>query len=177
MKALNIFSILFLVLFSAFNSSASQADLFQLNEQELSETFKDLDKLEQMLSEKEPFESQSFLIQNLESAHPLNAIHAQMIQDKSKIPSFAFGFVFSAFGVFGVALLTKDQKETKKAFWGCLASSPLIIVIGVAACTENAIFGWHPSCEIDGCTDGLGCEGSSCDPSCDPNCGSSGCGM
>jgi len=116
----------------AFGIQASISDLFKIDDAALSEEFASLNQLEEIVATHSDatFESlmaeHSDLMQSIHLQNDLsNGILGFYFEPPLGIPSFVWGFCAGFVGLAIVYFVTEDSTETKKALWGCIASTAL----------------------------------------------------
>lgn len=123
--------------FSEIDFSMNDSEFADFNEDAFYEEFSELSSLEE------------FLVTNETSYSELEAVESSLIASVAPepmlpfsddvdsdgpalgIPSFLWGCVLGWVGLLIVYLITENTDETKKALWGCIASSVVGIVIYV----------------------------------------------
>lgn len=113
---------------------AGNAELFQLDEQEINAEFAQLNELEAFVESNEgitasEINAESPLLTNLEtSSDVLGALSSFASEPPLGIPSFLWGFCFNVAGVALVYFVADDRDETKKALIGCAVSAGLYLL-------------------------------------------------
>jgi hypothetical protein len=112
---------------------AADAALFDVNEQELSTEFAQLNELEQYVNANEgttlsSMDASNPLVQNVASANEALGVVSSLAEAPLGIPSFLWGFCFNVAGVAIVYFVADDREETRKAFIGCAVSGGLYIL-------------------------------------------------
>lgn len=134
MKQIYLFSMVLLMAFST-DLFAGAGDLFNYDKQAVEAELADLTELENYV-DNNPTKTLSVLAQEgnqlLAGLNLSSPIGLSMMFDDPPlgIPSFLWG---CAFGVVGVAIVyfvtDEDKDETKKAFYGCIASTVVYVVL------------------------------------------------
>lgn len=146
MKRIYLLSFVLLLAFSS-GAIAGSGDLFNYDKEAVAAEMADLTELESYV-ENNPTTTMSVLVQNdnqllngLNLTSP-NAMGMSFDDAPLGIPSFLWGCVFGVVGVVVVYIVTdEDKDETKKSFYGCIAST-LVYVILYAAVWSTAGF-WY----------------------------------
>ena len=112
---------------------SANADLFELNEQEISTEFAQLNELENYVNANEgvtfsAMDETSPLLQNVSSSNSGLGVVSSLAEAPLGIPSFLWGFCFNVAGVAVVYFVSDDREETRKAFIGCAVSGGLYIL-------------------------------------------------
>ncbi len=128
------------VLFSAvlavacnFGFANTNAELFQVDEQEINAEFAQLNELEQFVNANEGVTLSEMGTDNPLTANVVNSgdvlgTLSTMGEPPLGIPSFLWGFCFNVAGVALVYFVADDRDETKKAFIGCAVSGGLYLL-------------------------------------------------
>jgi hypothetical protein len=116
-----------------FGFASTNADLFQVNEEELNVEFAQLNELESYVNSNEgvtmsSMETNSPLLQNVTTTGDALGILSAYGEPPLGIPSFLWGFCFNVAGVAVVYFVADDRDETKKAFIGCAVSGGLYLL-------------------------------------------------
>ncbi len=112
---------------------AADADLFEVNEQEISTQFAQLDDLENYVNENEDVTFSSMdasnpLLANVSVGNSALGVVSSLADAPLGIPSFLWGFCFNVAGVAIVYFVANDSEETRMAFIGCVVSGGLYIL-------------------------------------------------
>jgi len=136
MKKLILLS--FLACFASFSTFASDADLFNLDYNAVQTEFADLDQLSDMVTANSDLTYSSLKLSNENMVSGLNLVAGTTSpfgtfgEPLLGIPSFLWGCVFGPIGMVVVYIGTdEDKDETKKALWGCIASSATYTVVWI----------------------------------------------
>jgi hypothetical protein len=116
-----------------FGFASANADLFQVNEEELNVEFAQLNELESYVNSNEgvtmsSMESNSPLLQNVTPTGDALGVLSTYGEPPLGIPSFLWGFCFNVAGVAIVYFVADDRDETRKAFIGCAVSGGLYLL-------------------------------------------------
>lgn len=116
-----------------FGFASANADLFQVNEEELNVEFAQLNELESFVNSNEgvtmsSMESTSPLLQNVTPTGDALGVLSTYGEPPLGIPSFLWGFCFNVAGVAIVYFVADDRDETRKAFIGCAVSGGLYLL-------------------------------------------------
>ncbi len=119
-----------------FGFASANADLFQVNEEELSVEFAQLNELENYVNSNEDITMSSMdaanpLLQNVTATGNALGVLSSYGEAPLGIPSFLWGFCFNVAGVAIVYFVADDTDETRKAFIGCAVSSALYVLYWV----------------------------------------------
>ena len=112
---------------------AADADLFEVNEQEISTEFAQLDELENYVNANEgvtfsSMDASNPLLANVSAGNSALGVVSSLAEAPLGIPSFLWGFCFNVAGVAIVYFVADDREETRKAFIGCAVSGGLYIL-------------------------------------------------
>lgn len=112
---------------------AADAALFEVNEQEISTEFAQLDELENYVNANEDVTFSSMdasnpLLANVSAGNSALGVVSSLAEAPLGIPSFLWGFCFNVAGVAIVYFVADDREETRKAFIGCAVSGGLYIL-------------------------------------------------
>ena len=116
---------------------AGNAELFQLDEQEINAEFAQLNELEAFVESNEGITASEInvdnpLLTNLEtSSEVLGALSSFASEPPLGIPSFLWGCVLGVAGIAIVYFVADDRDETKKALVGCAVSAGVSILFWV----------------------------------------------
>jgi hypothetical protein len=124
-----------LLLFASYSAFANDADLFKFDYNAVQAEFAQLNQLGDMVTANEDLTYSALKLTNenlitslslvSEGALPLQAAEGPVLG----IPSFLWGCVLGVPGLVVVYIVSdQDSVETKKALWGCVASSGVIAV-------------------------------------------------
>jgi hypothetical protein len=127
------------VLFSALFACAcnlgfsADAALFEVNEQEISTEFAQLDELESYVNANDgvtfsAMDASNPLLANVSAGNSALGVVSSLAEAPLGIPSFLWGFCFNVAGVAIVYFVADDREETRKAFIGCAVSGGLYIL-------------------------------------------------
>jgi len=119
-----------------FGFASANAELFQVNEEELSVEFAQLNELENFVNSNEDVTMSSMdaanpLLQNVTATGNALGVLSSYGEAPLGIPSFLWGFCFNVAGVAIVYFVADDTDETRKAFIGCAVSSALYVLYWV----------------------------------------------
>ena len=129
------------------NSSLSDDvvnDIVSFDENEIYAAFGEIENLTQFVSENEGVTYSELESENSDLISKVSASTSLAMQQDSDelalgIPSFLWGCVFGIVGVVVVYIMTDENKEqTKKAVWGCVASTAVSVVIYLVAFSAAA---------------------------------------
>ncbi len=118
-------------------SFAGNAELFQVDEQEINAEFAQLNELEAFVEANEgitasEINAENPLLTNLETSNDvLGALSAFAGEPPLGIPSFLWGFCLTWVGVALVYFIADDRDETKKALIGCAVNAGIGILFWV----------------------------------------------
>ena len=116
-----------------FGFASANAELFQVNEEELNVEFAQLNELESFVNSNEDVTMSSMdatnpLLQNVTSTGNALGVLSTYGEAPLGIPSFIWGFCFNVAGVAIVYFVADDRDETRKAFIGCVVSNGIGIL-------------------------------------------------
>jgi hypothetical protein len=119
-----------------FGFASANAELFQVNEEELNVEFAQLNELESFVNSNEDVTMSSMdatnpLLQNVTATGNALGVLSTYGEAPLGIPSFLWGFCFNVAGVAIVYFVADDTDETRKAFIGCAVSSALYVLYWV----------------------------------------------
>ena len=122
---------------------SANAELFELNEQEISTEFAQLNELEYYVNANEgvtfsAMDETSPLLQNVSSSNSGLGVVSSIAEAPLGIPSFLWGFCFNVAGVAVVYFVSDDREETRKAFIGCAVSGGLYVLWVIIALVVGA---------------------------------------
>jgi hypothetical protein len=112
---------------------AADAALFEVNEQEISTEFAQLDELESYVNANDgvtfsSMDASNPLLANVSAGNSSLGVVSSLAEAPLGIPSFLWGFCFNVAGVAIVYFVADDREETRKAFIGCAVSGGLYIL-------------------------------------------------
>jgi hypothetical protein len=112
---------------------AADAALFEVNEQEISTEFAQLDELESYVNANDgvtfsSMDASNPLLANVSAGNSSLGVVSSLAEVPLGIPSFLWGFCFNVAGVAIVYFVADDREETRKAFIGCAVSGGLYIL-------------------------------------------------
>lgn len=116
---------------------AGNAEVFQVNDQEIATEFAQLNELEQFVEANEgitlsAINPENPLLMNVDNSKDILGVLSSFRGDPPLgIPSFLWGFCFSVTGVALVYFIADDRDETKKALIGCAVSAGVYIIFWV----------------------------------------------
>lgn len=128
-----IFSLLFAAI-GTFSFATGNAELFQVDAQELTADFAQLTELESFVNANEgitidQINIENPMVQNVANASDVLGVLSSLRGDSPLgIPSFVWGLCLSWVGVLVVYFVADDRDETKKAFTGCAVNAGLYII-------------------------------------------------
>jgi hypothetical protein len=131
-----ILSLLFAAL-GTFSFATGNAELFQVDAQELTADFAQLTELESFVNANEgitidEINIENPMVQNVANASDVLGVLASLRGDAPLgIPSFVWGLCLGIAGVAVVYFVADDRDETKKAFTGCAVSAGIYIIFWV----------------------------------------------
>lgn len=113
---------------------AGNANLFEVNEQEINAEFAQLDMLEEFVEANDgvtfsEMSAENPLVANVSGTADILGISSSFSAEPPLgIPSFLWGFCFTVAGVALVYFVADDRDETKKAFIGCAVSGGIYVL-------------------------------------------------
>ena len=125
----------FLVLSAGFTILANDADLFKLDYKAVQKEFSELNQLASMVTANADLTYSSLQLANSNLVTSLRLVPESVLPDGTKnpvlgIPSFLWGCAFGVVGMVVVYLVSnQDMVETKKALWGCITWTAVVIVL------------------------------------------------
>jgi len=131
-----IFTLLFAAI-STMSFATGNAELFQVDVQELTADFAQLTELESFVNANEgitidEINIENPLVQNVANASDVLGVLASLRGDSPLgIPSLVWGLCLSWVGVLIVYFVADDRDETKKAFTGCAINAGVYIIFFV----------------------------------------------
>lgn len=121
----------------SFNSFADKADMFTYNETEVSVNMEQLDELETYVNNHEGVTYEEVKAENAELVANVSETPMLIGRTQKKpplgIPSFLWGCIFGVAGLAVVYFITDNKKETKKALWGCVTSTGVVLLVYILA--------------------------------------------
>jgi quinol-cytochrome oxidoreductase complex cytochrome b subunit len=127
----------FLVFFAGFTIFANDADLFKLDYNAVHSEFTQLNQLATMVTSNSDLTysmlklSDGNLIESLRLV-PESALPGGEKNPVLGIPSFLWGCGLGVVGMLVVYIVSdKDKEETKKAMWGCITWTAVVVVVDV----------------------------------------------
>jgi hypothetical protein len=142
-----LFVSVFLVFFAGFTIFANDADLFKLDYNAVRAEFTQLDQLAVMVTSNSDLTYDMLKLSDGNLIESLRLVPASVLPGGEKnpvlgIPSFLWGCGLGVVGMLVVYLVSdKDMAETKKALWGCLTWTAVVVVVDVI--WWGAIWGTH----------------------------------
>jgi hypothetical protein len=133
-----IFLLLIFVSLSAFAFGSDLSNIFQIDEDRLTNELSALSSVEELVKLNNFTRSDLFSAENLialSALHPTYGIESVVLSDDGPplgIPSFFWGFCFGLMGILLVYLITEDQSEARKAVNGCAVLGLMIGLFYVA---------------------------------------------
>jgi hypothetical protein len=130
-----LFVSVFLVFFAGFTLLANDADLFKLDYNAVQTEFAQLNQLATMVTSNSELTYSNLMLTNSNLVASLRLVPESALPEGGNnpvlgIPSFLWG---CAFGVVGMAVVyivsNQDMVETKKALWGCIAWTAVVVVL------------------------------------------------
>jgi hypothetical protein len=132
-----LFVSVFLVLFAGFTLLANDADLFSLDYNAVKSEFSQLDQLAAMVTSNTELTYSSLMITNSNMIAAMRLVPESLPQTGEKnpvlgIPSFLWGCGLGVVGMLCVYIISdQDKVETKKAMWGCVTWSVVVVIVDV----------------------------------------------
>lgn len=131
-----LFVSVFLVFFAGFTIFANDADLFKLDYKSVQEEFTQLNQLATLVTTSDLTYTALMLADgNLVTSLRLVSESALPNGEKNPvlgIPSFLWGCGLGVVGMLVVYIVSdKDKVETKKAMWGCITWTAVVVVVDV----------------------------------------------
>ena len=136
--AISMLSLQSLSVYANDYSSAEELDesVFSFDDELLNDELSELDELDAYLEENQDVtfealaEAESPLVANIASNASPMGMAGQEGEPPLGIPSFLWGCVFGVVGLAVVYIMTdQDMDQTKKAMWGCVASTAVSVVL------------------------------------------------
>ena len=125
----------FLVLSAGFTILANDADLFKLDYKAVQKEFSELNQLASMVTANADMTYSSLQLANSNLVTSLRLVPESVLPDGTKnpvlgIPSFLWGCAFGVVGMVVVYIVSnQDMVETKKALWGCITWTAVVVVL------------------------------------------------
>lgn len=124
----------FLVLSASFTILANDADLFKLDYKAVQAEFSELNQLASMVTANTDLTYSSLQLTNSNLVASLRLVPESAPPDGNNpvlgIPSFLWGCAFGVVGMVVVYFVSnQDMVETKKALWGCIAWTAVVVVV------------------------------------------------
>ena len=127
----------FLVFFAGFTIFANDADLFKLDYKAVQAEFSELNQLANMVTANTALTYSELLLTNGNLVAALRLVPESALPDGSNnpvlgIPSFLWGCGLGVVGMLVVYIVSeKDMVETKKAMWGCITWTAVVVIVDV----------------------------------------------
>ena len=127
----------FLVFFAGFTIFANDADLFKLDYNAVQAEFTQLNQLATMVTSNKDLTYSALLLADGNLVTSLKLVPESALPDGTKnpvlgIPSFLWGCGLGVVGILVVYLVSdKNMVETKKAFWGCITWTAVVVIVDV----------------------------------------------
>jgi hypothetical protein len=128
---------IFMVFFAGFTVFANDTDLFKLDYNAVQAEFSQLDQLAVMVKSNSDLTYSVLKLEDANLIESLRLISESTLPDNSKnpvlgIPSFLWGCGLGVVGILVVYIISdKDKVETKKALWGCVTWTAVVVVVDV----------------------------------------------
>ncbi len=128
---------IFLVFFAGFTIFANDADLFKLDYNAVQAEFSQLNQLAVMVKSNSDLTYSVLKLEDGNLIESLRLVSESTLPTGEKnpvlgIPSFLWGCGLGVVGILVVYIVSdKDKVETKKALWGCLTWTAVVIVLDV----------------------------------------------
>jgi hypothetical protein len=132
-----LFISVFLVFFAGFTIFANDADLFKLDYNAVQAEFTQLNQLATMVTSNSDLTYSALMLADGNLVTSLRLVPESALPQGEKnpvlgIPSFLWGCGLGVVGLLVVYIVSdKDKVETKKAMWGCITSTAVIVVIDI----------------------------------------------
>jgi hypothetical protein len=132
-----LFLSMFMVFFAGFTVFANDADLFKIDYNAVQAEFSQLDQLAVMVKSNSDLTYSVLKLEDANLIESLRLISESTLPDNTKnpvlgIPSFLWGCGLGVVGILVVYIISdKDKVETKKALWGCLTWTAVVVVVDV----------------------------------------------
>jgi hypothetical protein len=127
----------FLVFFAAFTLFANDADLFKLDYNAVQAEFSELNQLADMVKSNSDLTYSALKLEKGNLIESLRLVSESSLPSDTKnpvlgIPSFLWGCGLGVVGILVVYIISDNDKvETKKALWGCLTWTAVVVVVDV----------------------------------------------
>lgn len=128
---------LLLVFFAGFTLLANDADLFKLDYNAVQAEFSQLNQLADMVKSNSDMTYSALKLEHGNLIESMNLVSDSSLPSDTKnpvlgIPSFLWGCGLGVVGILVVYIVSDEDKvETKKALWGCLAWTAVVVVADV----------------------------------------------
>lgn len=128
---------IFMVFFAGFTVFANDADLFKLDYNAVQAEFSQLDQLAVMVKSNSDLTYSVLKLEDANLIESLRLISESTLPAGEKnpvlgIPSFLWGCGLGVVGILVVYIVSdKDKVETKKALWGCVTGTAVVVVVDV----------------------------------------------
>ncbi len=128
---------LLLVFFAGFTLLANDADLFKLDYNAVQAEFSQLNQLADMVKSNSDMTYSALKLEHGNLIESMNLVSDSSLPSDTKnpvlgIPSFLWGCGLGVVGILVVYIVSDEDKvETKKALWGCLAWTAVVVVVDV----------------------------------------------
>ncbi len=132
-----LFVSVFLMFFAGFTIFANDADLFKLDYNAVKEEFTELNQLATLVAANTDLTFSSLMLTNGNLINSLRLVPESSLPQGEKnpvlgIPSFLWGCGLGVVGMLVVYIVSdKDKVETKKALWGCLSWTAVVVIVDV----------------------------------------------
>jgi hypothetical protein len=132
-----LFLSMFMVFFAGFTVFANDADLFKIDYNAVQAEFSQLDQLAVMVKSNSDLTYSVLKLEDANLIESLRLISESTLPDNTKnpvlgIPSFLWGCGLGVVGILVVYIISdKDKVETKKALWGCVTWTAVVVVVDV----------------------------------------------
>ena len=132
-----LFVSVFLVFFAGFTIFANDADLFKLDYNAIQTEFSQLNQLATMVTSNSDMTFSSLKLADGNLVASLRLVPESVLPGGEKnpvlgIPSFLWGCGLGVVGMLVVYIISdKDKEETKKAMWGCISWTAVVIIVDV----------------------------------------------
>jgi hypothetical protein len=126
-----------LVFFAGFTLLANDADLFKLDYNAVEAEFSQLNQLADMVKSNSDMTYSALKLEHGNLIESMNLISESTLPSDTKnpvlgIPSFLWGCGLGVVGILVVYIVSDEDKvETKKALWGCLTWTAVVVVVDV----------------------------------------------
>ncbi|HKK43812.1 MAG TPA: hypothetical protein VJ963_15455 [Bacteroidales bacterium] len=128
---------LLLVFFAGFTLFANDADLFNLDYNAVEAEFSQLNQLADMVKSNSDMTYSALKLEHGNLIESMNLVSESSLPSDTKnpvlgIPSFLWGCGLGVVGILVVYIISdEDKAETKKALWGCLTWTAVVVVVDV----------------------------------------------